>query len=208
MKASALLYAASETDADILYPTGFFAPDPFLFVELGGRRILVASDLEIDRARKQATVDRVRSWSRVARRLEREGKRPSAAQVIARVMRDLGERRAVVPRSFPLGLAMELDELGLRLELGGEPFWPEREMKRPAEVRAIEAALRAAEAGLEAGIVVAPGLPYRARRLPPARRPPLHRRGPEGRGEHADHGRGVRAVPHHLRARRPGRGPP
>ncbi len=31
------LYAASETDADILYPTGFFAPDPFLFVQKGRR---------------------------------------------------------------------------------------------------------------------------------------------------------------------------
>ena len=49
-----LLYAASETDADILYPTGFFAPDPFLFVQKGRTRILVMSDLEMDRARKRA----------------------------------------------------------------------------------------------------------------------------------------------------------
>ena len=33
-----------------------------------------------------------------------------------------------------------------------DPFWPEREIKRPDEVKKIEAALRAAEAGLEAGI--------------------------------------------------------
>jgi hypothetical protein len=32
-----LLYSASESDADILYPTGFFAPDPFLFVQKGAR---------------------------------------------------------------------------------------------------------------------------------------------------------------------------
>jgi Xaa-Pro aminopeptidase len=150
--ATALLYAASELDADILYPTGFFAPDPFLFLRHRGRRILVASDLEIDRARKQADVDRVLSWSRVARRLEKQGERPVAAAVIARVLRDLRVGRVLVPRSFPLGLAMELDERGLRLELGSEPFWPEREIKRPAEVRAIEAALRAAESGLGAGI--------------------------------------------------------
>jgi hypothetical protein len=31
-----LLYAASETDAGILYPTGFFAPDPFLSFRSGG----------------------------------------------------------------------------------------------------------------------------------------------------------------------------
>ena len=32
-----LLYAASETDADLLYATGFFAPDPFLFIQKGSR---------------------------------------------------------------------------------------------------------------------------------------------------------------------------
>ena len=57
-----------------------------------------------------------------------------------------------VPQSFPLGLAMELDARGIRLDLGPDPFWPEREIKAPHEVRAIEASLRAAEAGLLAGI--------------------------------------------------------
>jgi Xaa-Pro aminopeptidase len=47
---------------------------------------------------------------------------------------------------------MELDALGVRLDLVDDPFWPEREIKRPDEVRAITAALRAAEAGLEAGL--------------------------------------------------------
>jgi len=149
-----LLYAASESDADILYPTGFFAPDPFLFVQVGRRRLMVMSDLERDRARKQATVDRVLPWSAVAKRIEVEGERATTAAVIARVLGDLGVRRALVPRSFSLGLAMELDEGGIRLEMGSDPFWPERAIKTPAEVRAIEAALRAAEAGLEAGIAV------------------------------------------------------
>ena len=57
-----------------------------------------------------------------------------------------------MPQSFPLGLAMELDARGIRLDLGPDPFWPEREIKAPHEVRAIEASLRAAEAGLLAGI--------------------------------------------------------
>jgi Xaa-Pro aminopeptidase len=147
-----LLYCASETDADILYPTGFFAPDPFLFVQKGRTRILVMSDLERDRAKKQARVDRVLSWTAVARRLEADGQRPTAAAVIARVLRDLKLRRVEVPRRFPLGLAMELDALGVRLELVDDPFWPDREIKRPDEIRAITQALRAAEAGLEAGL--------------------------------------------------------
>ena len=151
-KPARLLYAASETDADLLYATGFHAPDPFLFVEAGRRRVVVMSDLERDRARKQARVDRVLAWSRYANELERAGLKPTAADVIAAVCRELGVRRAAVPRSFPLGLAMELDARGLRLDLTPDPFWPEREIKRKDEVRAIEAALRAAEAGLLAGI--------------------------------------------------------
>jgi Xaa-Pro aminopeptidase len=147
-----LLYAASETDADILYPTGFFAPDPFLFVQRGRRRLLVMSDLEMDRARAQARVDEVRSWSAVAKAEEAAGGKATPAAVIARALRGLGLRRVEVPRSFSLGLAMDLDARGIRLEVGPDPFWPEREVKRPDEVRAIQAALRAAEAGLEAGL--------------------------------------------------------
>jgi Xaa-Pro aminopeptidase len=147
-----LLYAASETEADILYPTGFFAPDPFLFIQKGTKRILVMSDLEMDRARKQASVDRVMSWSKVAAPLEKNGRKPPPADVIARALGLLNLKRVEVPESFPLGLAMQLDERGIRLDLVADPFWPDRETKRPDEVRAIEAALRAAEAGLEAGI--------------------------------------------------------
>jgi Xaa-Pro aminopeptidase len=147
-----LLYAASETDADILYPTGFFAPDPFLFIEVGKRRILVMSDLEMDRARRQATVDRVLSWSAISKPLETGTKKAGPADVIAAALSRLGIRRVQVPRGFSLGLAMELDARGIRLEMGPDPFWPEREVKSPREVWAIQAALRAAEAGLLAGI--------------------------------------------------------
>jgi Xaa-Pro aminopeptidase len=147
-----LLFAASETEADMLYPTGFFAPDPFLFIQKGRGKILVMSDLEMDRARRQASVDRVMSWSKVAAPLEKNGKKALPAEVVARALELLGVKRVEVPASFPLGLAMELDERGIRLDLVADPFWPEREIKRPDEVRAIEAALRAAEAGLEAGI--------------------------------------------------------
>ena len=147
-----LIYAASETDADILYPTGFFAPDPFLFIQKGRTRILVMSDLEMDRARANASVDRVLSWTKIAAPLEKSGTRAPAAAVIAEALRQLGLRRVLVPQSFPLGLAMELDRRGIRLDLAPDPFWPEREIKQPPEVRAIEASLRAAEAGLLAGI--------------------------------------------------------
>jgi len=146
------VYAASETDADILYPTAFFAPDPFLFVQAGRRRLMVMSDLERDRARRRSRVRRVLSWSAIAKRIEAGKKKATAAAVVREVLRGLGLRRVEVPSSFPVGLARELEGLGIGVRVAPDPFWPERERKRPDEVRAIVEALRAAEAGLEAGL--------------------------------------------------------
>jgi Xaa-Pro aminopeptidase len=121
-------------------------------VQIGRRRVLVMSDLERDRARAQAHVDDVLSWMDFAREIEKRRKKASAAEVIAAVLRRLGARSAVVPATFPLRLAMELDGRRVGLEVGPDPFWPARERKRADEVRAIQDSLRAAEAGLLAGI--------------------------------------------------------
>ena len=147
-----MMYAASETDADLLYATGFFAPDPFLFFQARGRRIVVMSDLERDRAKKQARVHRVLAWSGIARALGAEGRTATVAEVAARVLRGLGARAVEVPRSFPAGLAEDLRALRVGVRVAADPFWPERAVKRPDEVRAITEALRAAEAGLQAGL--------------------------------------------------------
>ena len=57
-----LLYAASEHDADILYPTGFFAPDPFLCLIAGSRTILVMSNkaMALDRLKRYEDATRLR----------------------------------------------------------------------------------------------------------------------------------------------------
>lgn len=148
-----LLYAASEHDADILYATGFFAPDPFLCLVRGTRTILVMSDLEMDRAKRESRATDVWSWTKLASRASREKSRPATvADVIALAIDRLGERRALVSSTFPIGLAQQLQERGVRVVVGSEPFWPEREIKRRDEVRMIETSLRSAEAGLGAGI--------------------------------------------------------
>ena len=54
-----LLIACSEADSNLYYATRFLAPDPFVFLQVGTRKILLMSDLEIDRARAQARVDEV-----------------------------------------------------------------------------------------------------------------------------------------------------
>ena len=58
-----LLVSASEGDSNMLYAAGFFVPDPFIFFPHKKKSYVVMSDLEIDRAEKQAHVDRVLSLS-------------------------------------------------------------------------------------------------------------------------------------------------
>ena len=52
--ADVLIIADSEHSADMLYATGMFVPDPFIYLRLKGREYLCMSDLELDRAAKEA----------------------------------------------------------------------------------------------------------------------------------------------------------
>ncbi|HZI50643.1 MAG TPA: Xaa-Pro peptidase family protein [Terriglobia bacterium] len=148
-----LIYSASESDANMLWATRFFAPDPFIFIEKRGRRTLVMSDLEIDRAKDQASVDKVLAYSDYVRRLQSRGKpAPVLADVLLEIFRDLKIASVSVPSTFPLGLADQLRRKRVRVAAQADPFWTEREFKTTEEVRDITDSLKAAEQGIEAGI--------------------------------------------------------
>ena len=148
-----LMVADSEHCADMLYAVGMFVPDPFIYLRVRGRCQIVMSDLEIDRARQEAPHCRIHSLSQVHRQLRREGLRTiGPAQIIRHLLRSQGIRRAVVPRSFPFGLATELRKLDIRLKPTQGPLFPDRQIKSAAEVKKISAALIMAEVGLAEGI--------------------------------------------------------
>jgi Xaa-Pro aminopeptidase len=148
-----LIYSASESDANMLWATGFFAPDPFIFIEKKGQRHLVMNDLEIDRARDQSTADKVLAYSDFVRKLQKQGTPfPDVAQVLQEVFRFLKTSAVEVPSTFPVGLADQLRSMKILVRVRPDPFWPDRERKTPREVRAIRESLLAAETGMEAGI--------------------------------------------------------
>ena len=149
------MVADTERDADMLYAVGMFVPDPFIFLRSRGRSYVVMSDLEIDRARKQAPHLQVLSLSRYQRRLRDAGaKRPGIPDVLAALLREKGIRRVVVPQSFSYGLAANLLRRHFRMKARSGNFFPEREFKSAAEVKKISAALLMAEVGMAAAIEV------------------------------------------------------
>jgi Xaa-Pro aminopeptidase len=148
-----LIVADSEHDANMLYAVGMFVPDPFIYLRVRGRSYVVMSDLEIDRARRQAPHCRVVSLSRCQHKLRDKGRQPPGLPAVIRLLlREKHARRVLVPHDFPYGLALELQRLGVRLKTVPGSFFAQREIKSPDEVRKLTAALRIAEAGMAAGI--------------------------------------------------------
>jgi Xaa-Pro aminopeptidase len=154
-KSARLMVAASETDPDMLYATRFWAPDPFIYLERNGRRTLVLSDLEIDRARRQADANEFVMFSDLEREVQGKSKKaPPYEKVLARFLKKRGVRSAVVPANFPLGYAEELAANKIRVRATNGLFWPEREAKSEKEVEMIGRALRITEAGLKRAIEI------------------------------------------------------
>jgi Xaa-Pro aminopeptidase len=154
-KTTRLIVAASENDADMLYATRFFAPDPFIFLEQNGKRTLVLSDLEIDRGRKQAEADEFVSFNKLEREVQGKDRHaPPYEKVLAHFLRKCGVRSIIVPANFPLGYAQQLAATKIRLRATNGLFWPEREAKSEKEIKMIGHALRITETGLRRAIEV------------------------------------------------------
>jgi Xaa-Pro aminopeptidase len=146
-----LMIAASESDSNLYYATRFIAPDPFIFLDVEGQRLLLMSDLEVDRARTQATVNRVLSYSEMERRAREQGiAAPGTVDVLNLVLQEFGVKQLLVPANFPFGHAVRLQALGYQLETKKEPFYERRAIKTEEEIRCIEEAQRATEAAVAA----------------------------------------------------------
>ena len=150
-KTAILLYANPEIDADMLYFGKFIAPDPFLAIGFERRRIAVLSPLELGRASKESGFTDVLSLTDV---------RASAARVLkieqptmADIIRFLAESYDIdafkVPSNFPYGIAQAIEAKGLKVEVGNDPFFPDRERKDDKEAAAIRQGNAMSSAGFK-----------------------------------------------------------
>jgi Xaa-Pro aminopeptidase len=154
-KTASLIIASSEQHSDLFYSTKFLAPDPFIFIQIDGQKILVMSDLEVDRARAQAQVTEVISYSAVEERLRREGvAAPDAVSITDTVLKEKGVKQLFVPADFGIRHADALRERGYELTAKKDPFFEERMIKSDEEIDAISKTQRAVEAAVEEAVAV------------------------------------------------------
>jgi Xaa-Pro aminopeptidase len=149
-----LIIAASELDSNLYYATRFLAPDPFVFLQAGDRKILLMSDLEIDRARAQARVDKVCSLTAYEMKARRRWQSPRLIDSVSLFLEDCGVGAVTVPSAFPLEYADRLRERGVRVTARPDPFFPERLIKTEEEIVAIAETQRHTETALEAALTV------------------------------------------------------
>ncbi len=142
-----LIIASSETDANLYHATRFIAPDPFIFVQLNGRKLLLMSDLEVDRAKSQAQVDEVLSLSHLSKaaRARRGVTTPGLLDALDEVLRAQEVKRLVVPSTFPVAIADNLRGHGYEVTPKRDPFFESRMIKSADEIAAITATQRATE---------------------------------------------------------------
>lgn len=142
MKADAkLIVDASERNAELYYATRFLAPDPLIYLEIKGKKVLVVSSLEYGRAKRTAQVDSV----------ELSKKGLTLAQEVIDLLTRHACSQAAVQESLAYGLAKEIGEAGIILKPVSS-LYPEREIKMNDEVRAIIEVQQATQEAMQKGI--------------------------------------------------------
>ena len=142
MSQGRLIAATTAESADLVYGSGFFAPDEFVYAEIGGKRYVFVSVLEIARARQEVRPGiEVVDFADVLKQAPQDCKRC----LVAAISKVYGVTRWQVPERFPLIFAEKLRAAGVEVVMADGPFFPERAVKRPDEIEK----LRAAEAATQ-----------------------------------------------------------
>lgn len=140
MKKADLIVADSEKCADMLYASGFRAPDAFIFFRCGKAKGIILSPLEHDRGIRERHPD-----VSVYRLEDFAAGNSGTVEAIQSLANRLGVAEYNVPKDFPLYLADALRATGLNVACKNEDFFPERGYKSSLEISKIALAMQITE---------------------------------------------------------------
>ncbi len=145
-----LLYASPHTSSDMRWFTKFSCGDAFIAFTARGKKIAAITLLEIVRFRKESGFDEVLDYAGELAKLREKKPAAGMPELIAHFAKRYKVSSWSVPADFPAGLFVKLHQLGVKLSVGGTPFFPQRVIKTEAELEMIRAGNRAACAGFKA----------------------------------------------------------
>lgn len=146
-----LIAADSLRSPEMRHEVPLAIPDPFLYAEHDGRRIVVVSSLEASRVRGAGGLEVIPFESMGMDDLLAQGlpRDEVDLHVYARACDELGITKAIVPSAFPLELADRLRSKGVEITADREHFAGRRRRKTPTEIEGLRRAQRACEAALD-----------------------------------------------------------
>jgi len=150
MKNARLIIADSEHNADMLYASGMFVPDPFIAIELDGHWHGLFSPLEVDRAAKASRFTEVHLDSPWRTAAEADG-RTGLAGCAAAFLASHAVQAISVPPSFPLLYADQLRGWGFELSASVDAFFPDRPVKTASEIKHLAQAEKLTRQSMQQG---------------------------------------------------------
>jgi Xaa-Pro aminopeptidase len=152
-----LLFGETYHHPNLLYKTGFLAPDPVIYLEQDGRASLYTNFMEFERARKESRVGDIHHFEEFGF-MEKASKTSNSTEAFAILLPDIMQRAGVtavlVEPEFPLLLADRLRAAGVEVSSAPELFALVRRQKRPDEVEKIAAVELAGLEGLKAAVAL------------------------------------------------------
>ena len=146
-----LILGDTERSPELRHEIPIHIGDPFLYAEVGGRRVAVVWSIEGDRiAAVDPSIELIPSETFPSDELIRAGVDlyEIAPTLTVQMVESLGVKRAAVPRGFPLQFADAIRAAGVDLVTDQRLFDDRRRRKTDAELEGIRRASRAAEAGM------------------------------------------------------------
>jgi Xaa-Pro aminopeptidase len=147
-----LIYADSFRSADMRHAVPLGVPDPFLYAEQNGNRVVFANSMEAARIDELGLFEiHVHEEFGIDELIESGlPRREVIAQLSLRAVQSLGPKSFSVPEAFPVWLADRLRSEGFELVVDQEHFDERRRSKTEAQIAGMRRAQRAAEAAMDA----------------------------------------------------------
>jgi Xaa-Pro aminopeptidase len=147
-----LIHADTVRSPAMRHEVPLVVPDPFLYLEHGGRRYAVVTAFERERIAGVAPDLETMPPEQFGIDALLRGGTPrvqAVQEVYLRALRELGVAEAVVPAEFPVELADHLRANGVDLRVDRELFESRRRSKNATEVEGLRRAQRSCEAALD-----------------------------------------------------------
>ncbi|HPO50071.1 MAG TPA: M24 family metallopeptidase, partial [Spirochaetota bacterium] len=125
-------------NSDLIYKTGYYCLDPFIFIEVGDKKIGFLPSTEYEKAKKKSALDEIYNLTGELQKISETKKYPLMKSSVALdflIKNEISE--IFVPSNFPLIEADNLRNNGVNIYTREEPFYSERISKNQKEIEYI-----------------------------------------------------------------------